>query len=225
MTLEEITVWLETRRNPENLAGMARFGINVERAFGIPLQELRLLSKRIGKNHVLAGRLWSTGLHEARLLAMLIEDPASLSNKQMERWVRDFDSWDLCDGCCIHLFRKTPNAYERAIEWTKSEREFVKRAGFALIATLAVHARRTDDAYFLECLERVGHASGDERNFVRKAVNWALRQIGKRNLFLHDAALKCARELAASEAKSARWIGKDALRELSDEKIIRRIKK
>jgi 3-methyladenine DNA glycosylase AlkD len=225
MHLEEIIAYFESQHNQKNIDGMARFGIVVDKAHGVPLNELRLLAKRIGKNHDLAWRLWATGIHDARLLAIFVEKPALVNKTQMDRWVREFDSWDICDGCCVHLFRKTPFAFEMAERWTKARAEYIRRAGFALLATLAVHEKATDDAVFLGFFHAIRSAATDERNFVKKAVNWALRQIGKKNLHLHEEAIKCAAELIEMDSKSSRWIGRDALRELQDPKIVARIKK
>ena len=224
MTLQTILKDLKARRNPDAIAGMARFGIHTSNTYGVSAGELRELAKTVGRDHALANELWVTGLRDARILAAFIDDPAEVDAAQMRHWVADFDSWDVCDGCCIHLFRKTKDAHAVAGEWTADEREFVRRAGFAMIATLAVHDKKALDAVFLTYLEAVRTAAGDDRNFVKKAVNWALRQIGKRNLRLHTHALLTAEDLALAESRSARWIARDALRELRSEKTIARIK-
>ena len=193
---------------------MARFGIATHSALGTRIPALRSLAREIGRDHALALELWSTGIHEARILATMIDDPGQVTPRQMEEWVRDFDSWDMCDQACANLFRHTPFAYRKAARWTRSEREFVKRAGFALIATLAASRETADDAKLHACLPLIVEGATDERNFVKKAVNWALRQIGKRSATLHRAALRTSERLAASDEGAARWIGADARREL-----------
>jgi 3-methyladenine DNA glycosylase AlkD len=193
---------------------MARFGIHTARAYGVSTPEMRRIAKEIGRDHKLASALWKTGNREARIIAGMIADPALVTAAGMDRWARQLDSWDVCDHCCIALFRKTPFAREKAVEWSAQEAEFVKRAGFALMATLAVHDKQANDAAFLRLLPVIERESSDDRNFVKKAVNWALRQIGKRNAKLRQAAIRSAERLAKSESRAARWIGHDALREL-----------
>lgn len=212
--LEQVLAQLEQLANPENAAGMARFGIRGARVLGVSVKDLRVLARPYKKDHALALALWETGIHEARILATIIADPKQVTAEQMERWVLDFDSWDVCDQCCMNLFDKTPFAWEKAIAWSAREAEFVRRAGFALMATLAVHDRRAADEQFEPFFACIEAQSTDERNFVKKAVNWALRQIGKRNAALRARALVVARDLAESDARAARWIGKDAVKEL-----------
>jgi 3-methyladenine DNA glycosylase AlkD len=207
----------------KNRAGMARFGINAERAFGVSMQQLRPLARRYRHNHDLAAALWASGFHEARLLACLIDDPKQVTAKQMDAWAAEFDSWDLCDQVCLKLFVKTPFVDGKIERWAKDKREFVRRAGFALLAAHAVHGKDVPDAVFRAHLALIEKAATDERNFVRKAVNWALRQIGKRSVALHKPALALARRLAVSSDKTARWIGKDAVRELTDPFQLRRL--
>jgi len=203
---------------------MARFGINPDRALGVRVPDLRRLSKEIGTDHRLALALWKTGLHEARILASMVDDPAEVTEAQMESWVGDFDSWDLCDQCCGNLFDKTPFAYTKSIEWAARDEEFPKRAGFALMAWAAVHDKRAEDRVFLDLLPIIEREAGDERNFVKKAVNWSLRQIGKRNPRLHRGALAAAKRLSKrSDSRAARWIGTDAVRELSSEGVRKRL--
>ncbi len=214
---------LGTMENPSNREGMARYGIRTEHALGVSMPALRGIAKEIGKDHIIAVNLWESGIHEARILACLIDDPDHVSEEQMEAWVQDFDSWDLCDQCCSNLFDRTPYARQKAVEWAGSEDEFVKRAGFVLMAALSVHDKKAGDAVFLAFLPLIRKASSDERNFVKKAVNWALRQIGKRNRQLNQAAIDIAGELAAAESRSARWIGRDALRELQSEAVRTRL--
>jgi 3-methyladenine DNA glycosylase AlkD len=214
---------LRSLGSAEARAGMARYGIDTGRAFGVAVSTLRPIAREIGRDHDLAHDLWASGFHEARLLATMIADPRQMTEAAMESWVADFDSWDVCDGACINLFRKTPFAHARALAWTERAEPFVKRAGFALMATLAVHDKRAEDAVFVSCLPIIAGAAADERNFVKKAVNWALRQIGKRNRALNAAAIACAEGLAESDSKAARWIARDALRELTSEKVQARL--
>lgn len=214
-SVEQILKTLRGWGSKENLAGMARYGISVQNACGVPLRKLRPYAKELGRDHARALTLWETGNREARLLAIFTADPKLLTRAQMDAWARDFASWDICDGAASHLFRKSPFAWDRALRWTKSSREFVRRAGFAMIAALAVHDKKAPDETFLEVLPLIETAATDERNFVKKAVNWALRQIGKRNPALRPAAIQTAERLAHADSASSRWIGRDALRELS----------
>ena len=216
---EEILAEILSQANPDAVAGMARFGINPERTFGVSIPALRKIAVRTGKNHELAAALWRSGVHEARLLATMIEVPAELSAEQMDGWVADFNSWDVCDQCCNNLFRKSPVAHAKAVEWSSRQEEFVKRAGFVMMACLAVHDKKASDEAFLGYLPFIARESVDERNFVKKAVNWALRQIGKRNAALNRAALDAAEEIKVMDSKAARWIASDAIRELTRTKI------
>lgn len=205
---------LKALSNPENLAGMARFGINPKNTLGVSMPVLRKLARAHRQNHGFALELWESGIHEARILASLIDDPRLVTKSQMEKWLRGFDSWDVCDQVCGNLFDKTPYAYEKAAAWSARTGEFQKRAGFALMAYLAVHDKESGDRAFETFLPLIVREAGDERNFVRKSVNWALRQIGKRNARLRARAMRVARVLSKSESRSARWVGVDALREL-----------
>lgn len=224
MKHKKILKRLKSLSNPETLAGMGRFGINIENALGISIYTLRPMAKEIGKNHKLAQQLWSSGFHEARILASFIDEQDKVTEKQMENWVKDFDSWDVCDLVCGNLFDRTEFAYRKAVEWTSREEEFVKRAGFVLMATLSVHDKKASDKDFEKFFPIIKRKSNDDRNFVKKAVNWALRQIGKRNLNLNKKAIKVAKEIKNMDTKSARWIASDALRELTSEKIQKRLK-
>jgi 3-methyladenine DNA glycosylase AlkD len=206
---------LKAMENPANREGMSRFGINTSRAFGIPMPVIRRMAKHIGRDHHLAACLWESGVHEARILACLIDAPQEVSGEQMDAWVKEFDSWDLCDQCCSNLFDKTTLSWEKAVEWSGREEEFVRRAGFVLMAALAVHDKKAPDERFIPFLPLIVRESVDTRNFVKKAVNWALRQIGKRSPLLNDQAIETARALVGSENPAARWIGRDALRELT----------
>ncbi len=214
---------LATLGSPENRAGMARYGINVSQAFGVSVVELRTIAKRLGIDHELALLLWETGNHEARILAAMVDDPAQVGGEQLEAWVSAFDSWDLCDQVCSNLFDRTSAAYAKAAEWAGRDEEFVKRAGFALMAALSVHDKAADDAAFLAFLPLVEREAGDERQYVKKAVNWALRQIGKRDRALNRAAIATAERVRAQGSRSARWIASNALRELLSDKVQQRL--
>ena len=225
MTAQDVIEELRKYYNPRNLEGMSHYGINVEKAFGVNVPVLRALAKKIGTNHELALKLWESGYHEARHIATMIDDPKLVTKSQMNKWVRDFNSWDICDGACSNLFRFTPHAFDKVFEWTKRKEEFIRRTGFSLIAYLAVHDKKRDDKNFLKFFPLIKKHSVDERNFVKKAVNWALRQIGKRSKFLNKEALKLAKEIKSLDSKSAKWIANDATRELTDSKTLSRIKK
>ncbi len=207
----------------KNRAGMVRYGINTSRAFGVSMTALAPIARRHRRDHELALALWRTGWHEARILATLIDDPKAVTPEQMDRWAADFDSWDLCDQACMKLFARTHFAAEKVRAWAADEREFVRRAAFALIAGCTVRAKNVPDRIFLDFLPIIETHATDERNFVKKAVNWALRQIGKHSLALHGPALVAAERLAASEDRTARWIGRDAVKELSDPARIARL--
>lgn len=215
--LDSILEWMKAHEDETNKAGMARFGIETRHAFGISIAQLKPLVKQYRKQHALALALWATGKHEARLLAALIDDPKQVTEAQMEEWARDFDSWDVVDQCCNKLFDKTPFTYAKALEWSARPETFVKRAGFVLMATLAVHDKKADEAQIAAFLPIIEREAADERNFVKKAVNWALRQIGKRSLSLNEQAIATARRIEQQESKAARWVAKDALRELTRE--------
>lgn len=223
MNYNEIIKKLKFLANPKNIKGMARFGISSKNTLGVPIPELRKIAKEIGKNHKMAGELWNSGIHEARILAGFIDEQFLITEKQMEEWVKDFDSWDVCDQVCSSLFDKTKFAYKKVREWSKRKEEFVKRAAFALIACLAVHDKKAKDEDFLKFFPIIKKESVDERNFVRKAVNWALRQIGKRNLNLNKKAIELAEEIRKIDSKSAKWIANNALTELTDGKVKKRL--
>jgi 3-methyladenine DNA glycosylase AlkD len=214
MKLSELKQTLESLRNPVNVQGMARFGINPDHAFGIRVVDLRKLARKTGRHHELALELWNTGIHEARILASMVDEPLKVSEIQMESWASEFNSWDLCDQCCGNLFDKTPFAFSKSVDWSCRFEEFVKRAGFAIMAWAAFHNKSAGDAVFLDFLPVIHRESTDERNYVKKAVNWALRQIGKRNFELHIAACAAALEIQKINSRSARWIASDAIREL-----------
>jgi 3-methyladenine DNA glycosylase AlkD len=216
---------------------MARYGIRTDEAFGVSVYELRRVAKGLGRDHGLALALWDTRNHEARLLASMVDDPAAVTEAQMDSWAAQFDSWDVCDQVTSNLFDKTPLAYAKVREWSAARDEWVKRAAFALAAALAVQDKQAADDPFLEILETCRREAGDDRNYVKKAVNWALRNIGKRNLRLHAAAVATAEAILAEAevwaaadrkdpaARSGRWIARDALRELRAEKTLERVRR
>jgi 3-methyladenine DNA glycosylase AlkD len=214
MTAAEIVVCLRSMANPENLKGMARYGIATADALGVPMPKLRSLAKEIGHDHDLAAELWATGIHEARILATLVDRPAWVTQAQMSRWAKDFDSWDVCDQACMNLFRYAPDAWKMARSWATAKPEFVRRAAFSLMASLAVKDKRATDADFESLLSLIAAAATDPRNMVKKAVNWALRGIGKRNSALRLAAIATAGQIRLMDSPAARWIASDALREL-----------
>jgi 3-methyladenine DNA glycosylase AlkD len=214
---------MKSMSNPAAVQGMARFGITAKKAYGLSTPELRRLAREVGKDHVLAQKLWASEILEARALAGLIDEPEKVSEWQMEQWVKDFDSWAVCDGACLNLFRYTPFAYRKCLEWSSRKEEFVKRAAFSLMAGLAVSDKAAPDQVLLSFLPLIKREATDERNFVRKAVNWALRQIGKRNRRLNRAAIKTAREIHELDSKSARWIASDALRQLKSPTVQKRL--
>ncbi len=223
ITVEYIMAELRRRASPKAVAGLARFGIKTGKALGVSIPQLREVAKQVGTNHELALKLWKTGIHEARILASIIDDPEKVSEDQMDRWAMDFDSWDVVDGCCGNLFDKTEFAIRKAHEWSKRKEEYIKRAGFVLMAEMAVHDKKASDKTFLDFLPVIVRESSDERNFVKKAVNWALRQIGKRNAILNVAAIKTSTDIRDSDSKSAKWIAADALRELTSASVTKKL--
>jgi 3-methyladenine DNA glycosylase AlkD len=223
--LDSILQRLRALGDPKAIEGMARFGITTRKAFGVTTPDLRRMAKEIGKNHDLAQKLWSVDVLETRGLAALVDEPSKVTEKQMEQWVKDFDNWAVCDGCCANLFDKTIFAWKKAVQWSRRNDEYEKRAGFTLMAALAVHDKKAHDNQLLPFLSIIKRESTDERNFVRKAVNWALRQIGKRNLALNKRAIQVANEIQKINSRSARWIAADALRELKSAAVQQRLKK
>jgi 3-methyladenine DNA glycosylase AlkD len=195
--------------------GYARYGIVAPKAFGVAVGDIQSVGKRVGRNHELALELWETGWYEARMLCSFIDEPAKVTPAQMDRWCRDFDNWGICDTLCFHLFDRTPHAWSKVRQWCAKKREFEKRAGFALMASIAGHDKKAPDALFLEGLDLIAVAADDERNFVKKAVNWALRRIGGRNDVLNAAAVRLSERLAKSTNATERWVAKDALREFA----------
>ncbi|MGD8534444.1 MAG: DNA alkylation repair protein [Candidatus Aminicenantes bacterium] len=225
MTYEEIIKRLKTLSNPKAIEGMARYGITPQKTFGVSIPNLRKIAQEAGRNRDLAQKLWASDIRETRILACMIDEPAGVSENQMERWVRDFDYWEICDQCCMNLFEKTRFAYPKATEWSQREEEFVKRAGFVLMARLAVSDKKAKDGQFKKFFPLIKLESADQRNIVKKAVNWALRQIGKRNLALNKSAIKVAEEIQHMDSKTAKWIASDAIRELKSKPVQERLRK
>lgn len=228
MTVDEIVSKLESLGSPQNVEGMKRFGITTHKAFGIPTPVVKRFAKdarkQVEDRHFTALELWQTGIYDARAVAYLIDDPKQVTREQMDAWANDFDNWATVDGTCGYLFCRTPFAYEKAFEWAEKEREFVKRAGFSLMAYLAVHDKKAADEELAAFLPVIESHSNDERNFVKKAVNWALRQIGKRNIPLNLQAVGSAARIRERTSKAARWIAADALRELTSDAVQKRLK-
>ena len=222
---EEVLAEMASLADPEAVKEMERFGIKVGHGYGLSAPKLHGMARRIGRDHALALELWETGIHDARLLACLVDDPKQVTEEQMEQWVSDFDSWDVCDNCCGYLFDKTPFAYDKVVEWSARDEVYVKRAAFSLIAYLATHDKKAPDEKFLAFLPIIEREATDGRNFVKKAVNWALRDIGKRNLSLNRAAIEAAERIRATGAKHATWVASDALRELTSEAVQARLQK
>jgi len=210
--------------NPRALEGMSRYGIHSGNAYGVQIPVLRNMAKALGKDHALAQQLWRSGVHEARILAGMVADPAHVAESQANRWAREFDSWDVCDQVCLNLFAHTGFAYDKCREWSSREDEFVKRAAFALMACLAVGDKEASDRKFVPFLRLIEREAVDERNYVKKAVNWALRQIGKRSSALNKLAVRTARRIQTFDSPSARWIASDALRELRSDAVRNRLR-
>lgn len=225
MDFDQIIKKLHSMENPEAVKGMSRFGINLANNLGISVYLLRKLGKQIGVNHELSLQLWDSGIHDARLLACFIGDSLQMSGQQMDAWAYDFDSWDICDQVCTSLFDKSPLAWNKVFEWSQSDQEFVKRGAFSLLAGLAVHDHISGNNRFLDCAAIIKINVDDDRNYVKKAVSWALRNIGKRNLFLNKQMVKLSQEILKKDSVSARWIARDALQELRSDKVLKRIEK
>jgi 3-methyladenine DNA glycosylase AlkD len=221
--VDSVVAELKRVGTKKTLDGMARYAIPSDKAFGVPVGTLKTLAKPLGRNHELAGELWKTGWYEARMLASFIDDPAEVSPAQMDRWCRDFDNWAICDTVCFHLFDRTPYAWGKVKQWAPRREEFIRRAAFALLWGLTVHDKEADDSHYVEGLVLIEQAATDERNFVKKAVNMALRATGKRNATLNAAAVEVARRLAGSDDPTSRWVGKDALRELTSPALLKRL--
>ena len=224
MDVKQAVVRLKSMGDPKAVERMARFGIQSSNSFGVSVPKLRTLAREVGRDHLLALKLWETGLHDARLLASMVDDPEQVTIDQMDKWVGDFDSWDVVDGSCGNLFDKTPFAVVKAREWCKREEEFVKRAGFVLMAELAVHDKHAKDKLFLDFLPLIIAGASDKRSFVKKAVNWSLRQVGKRNLRLNKAAVSTALKIQKTGSGAAKWVASDALRELKSPQVMKRLR-
>ena len=224
MKASDLIMHLRKKGHPKNVESMKKFGINVENALGVPIPVLRKLARNIGPHHDMAADLWRSDIHEARILAAYIEDPKRVSERQMEEWVADFDSWDLCDQVCSSLFDKTEFAHKKAMEWTSRKEEYVKRAGFVLMACMAVHDKHAKREMFVNFFPVMIRECRDVRNYVKKAINWALRQIGKRSLSLNKEAIEACNQIAKIDSPSAQWIAKNAKWELESEAVQKRLK-
>ncbi|MFC1543544.1 DNA alkylation repair protein [Candidatus Neomarinimicrobiota bacterium] len=224
-TVAEIVQQLKGKAKPDQVPGMARYGMTAEGRLGVSIPDLWKMAKESGKDHQLALGLWQTGIPEARIVAAMIGEPDKLTGEQMEEWVRDFNSWDVCDQVCSRLFDKHPEAWKKLHDWSGREEEFIRRAAYTLIACLAVHDKSAGDDKFIALLPVIKRGAGDERNYVKKAVNWALRSIGKRNAALNKAALEAARDIRQIDSRAARWIASDAIRELESEAVKKRLER
>lgn len=225
MNYDEIIEKLKSLKNTDNVKGMTRYGINPHNNLGISIYTLRGIVKEIGQNHDLALKLWESGIHDARLLACFIDNPDKVTGDQMDSWAEDFDSWDICDQACTSLFDLNPISWNKVFEWAKRDEEFVKRGAFSLIAGLSVHDKKAENEKFEQFFPIIISESKDDRNYVKKSVNWALRNIGKRNLYLNKKAVETAKKIQKIDSKSAQWIARDALKELQSEKIKVRLQK
>jgi 3-methyladenine DNA glycosylase AlkD len=223
--VRQILAWLERKGSRKNRDGMARYAIVADQVFGVSVADIRALGKQTGRSHPLALALWKTGWYEARMLTAFVEEPEQVTPAQMDAWARDFDNWAICDTLCFHLFDKTPHAWKKVTAWSGRKEEFVKRAAFALLASIALHDKQAPDAPFLRGLKLIERAAKDERNFVKKGVSWALRLIGRRNVALNRAAVTLSKRLVASSEPGSRWVGRDALRELTSPAVTRALKK
>ena len=221
--VREALAWLERRGTKRNRDGMARYGIVATKVYGVSVATIQQLAKQLGRDHELAAALWETGWYEARMLTAFVDEPERVTTAQMDRWARDFDNWAICDTLCFHLFDRTPHAWRKVEQWSRRRDEFVKRAAFALLASMALHHKGAPDAPFVRSLRLIEREATDERNFVKKAVSWALRTVGRRSRSLNTGAVETARRLAESSEPAARWVGKDALRELSSPAVRRRL--
>ena len=223
VTLAEAIRWLEARGTEKQIEELDRYGITATKPFGVAVGQLKKYAKEIGKDHELARRLWSTGRYEARMLACMVDDPEAVTAAQMNAWAADFDNWAIVDTVCFHLFDRTRHAWRRVPQWAKAKPEFKKRAAFALLWSLSVHDREADDRAFLDALPWIEEAAHDERDYVKKAVDMALRAIGKRNAALNAAAVRTAERLAESKDATPRWVGRHALRELKSAAVRKRL--
>src|SRR4030066_2263467 len=224
-SVKDVLDKLQSKAHPENLKGMAKYGMTVEKRLGVSVPDMRKLAKELGRDHKLALDLWRTGIAEARIMAGMVGDPTRLTEEQMEEWVKDINSWDVCDQICMNLFEKNQLAWKKILDWSEREEEFVKRAAFSLIACLAWHEKKASDEKIIGLLPVIIRGATDERNFVKKAVNWALRNIGKRNINLNKAAINTAKEIQRLDSKAARWVASGAIRELESDAIQTRLKR
>jgi len=224
-SVKDVLDKLQSKAQPEQLKGMAKYGMTVEQRLGVSVPDMRKLAKEIGKDHKLALDLWRTGIAEARIVAAMVGDPDKLTEEQMDDWVKGINSWDVCDQVCMNLFEKNHLAWKKIVDWSEREEEFVKRAAFSLIACLAWHDKKASDEKFIELFPVIIRGATDEHNFVKKAVNWALRNIGKRNLNLNEAAINTAKEIKRLDSKAARWVASDTLRELESDAIQSRLRR
>lgn len=225
VSVEDVLKKLKAKARPDQLEGMARYGIVTEKRLGVSIPDLRKMAREIGKDHELALRLWETRIQEARILAAMIDQPEKVTEQQVEEWVKDIDSWDVCDQVCMNLLDKVSFVQKKVATWSRRDEEFVKRAAFSLIACLAVHDKEAPDEDFIQLLSLIKRGATDERNFVKKAVNWALRNIGKRNPNLNKAAIEAARDIQQMHSKAARWVASNATRELESEGVQGRLRK
>ena len=224
-TVSEVMGELTAQADPAQLDGMSRYGITIEKRLGVKVPQMRVIAKQTGKDHQLALALWETGIAEAMIVAAMVDMPAEVTEAQMEAWVVDFNSWDVCDQVCMNLFEKTPLVWDKVRDWSKREEQYVKRAAYALIACLAWHDKGASDENFIALLPLIKSGATDERNYVKKAVSWALRNTGKRNSNLNAIALQTAQDLKEMDSKPARWIGSDAVRDLTSDATRRRLER
>ena len=224
-TAEEILTKLKAKARPDQLSGMARYGMKTEHRLGVQIPEIRRIAKETGKNHQLALELWKTGIAEARILAGMVDEPEKVTEQQMDDWVEDVDSWDIGDQTCMNLFEKSPLAWKKIAEWSQRPEEFVKRTAYGLLACLAWHSKTATDTQFTQFFPVIAHGAQDERSSIKKAVSWALRNIGKRNQNLNKESIKLAEEIRKSNTKPTKWISSDATRELQSQPIQNRLKK
>jgi len=224
-SVEEVVGKLKSKANPDNVKGMARYGMTAEQRLGVSIPDIHEIAKEAGENHQLALELWETGIPEARIAAAMVGIPEKLTEEQMEKWVVGFNSWDVCDQVCMNLFEKSPFVWKKIIDWSERDEEYVKRTAYSLIACLAWHDKNEKDDRFIELFPVIKKGATDERNFVKKAVSWALRNIGKRNKSLNKEARKVAKEIKKMDSKAARWIASGVIKELESEAVQRRLLK
>lgn len=224
-SVAEVLEKLRARARPDQLAGMARYGMATEQRLGVSVPDMRKIARETGRNHRLALDLWQTGIAEARIVASMVDVPAEVTAEQMDAWVNNFNSWDVCDQVCMNLFDKTPLAWQKVLDWSRREEEFVKRAAFALIACLAWHDKQAPDEAFLKLLPVIEAGATDGRNYVKKGVSWAFRHIGKRNATLNRAVLEAAEKMRQSDSKSARWIAGQTIRDITSQAAQRKLQK